>query len=290
MDYFKGKVKLLEKIRLSRSKESRERSKELVDKSNISKCEFCDSLFTEEDLKKNSHVCPTCGRNFYIDAIDRLDDLMDHGYSIIDFKLENPNPLNFPSYNDKRADFQKSTGYDEAVVVCKGKIRNEPCYVFVMNKNFMMASMGLEVGQRIRRCFDLASEDGLAVVGFCASGGARMQEGTYSLMQMANTTFAVREHSDKGNFYLAVLTDPTTGGVSASFASIADIIIAEPKARIGFTGRRVIEQTIGEKLPEDFQTTEFLFDHGFLDDIVSRENQRRYISKLLNYHRREYEY
>lgn len=289
MDYFKGKVKLLEKIRISRSKESRERSKEMVDNSNISKCEFCDSLFTDEDLKKNSRVCPVCGRNFHIDVIERLDDLMDSGYSLIEFELKNPNPLGFPNYDEKRSGFQESTGYDEAVVICKGKIRDESCYVFVMNKNFMMASMGLEVGQRIRKCFDLASEENLPVVGFCASGGARMQEGTYSLMQMANTSFAVREHSDKGNFYLAVLTDPTTGGVSASFASLADITIAEPKARIGFTGRRVIEQTIGEKLPDDFQTTEFLFEHGFLDAIVSREKQREYISRLLNYHRRAYE-
>lgn len=283
MDYFKNKVDLLKKIRVARKFNENKRNEEID--FDIGRCKDCDTLLSLEELDDNLMVCPHCGNHYFIDVYKRLDTFFDQ-YEIINFESTSPNPLNFSGYDDKRRLAIEKTGLDEAVVICKGKIGEDSLYAFVMNSKFMMASMGIEVGERIVKCFEMAKKDKLPVVGFCASGGARMQEGIFSLMQMANTSFAVKEHCDEGNLYIAVLTDPTTGGVSASFANLADIIIAEPRARIGFTGRRVIEQTIGQKLPKDFQRAEFLYQHGFLDDIVERKNLKNYISILLSYHRR----
>ncbi|RLK63052.1 acetyl-CoA carboxylase carboxyl transferase subunit beta [Atopobacter sp. AH10] len=247
-------------------------------------CKSCKKPIEKEELKSNHNLCPACGAHFYISPYDRLDLCFDQ-YERIEFSQHVDNPINFPGYADKKQLAKERSGLDEAIVIAKAKIKDLETYVFVMDKEFMMASMGIEVGERICRCFEMAQEEGLPVVGFCASGGARMQEGIYSLMQMANTSFAIKDFSDAGGFFLAVLTNPTTGGVLASFASLADMTIAEPFATIGFTGRRVIEQTIKEKLADDFQTSEFQLAHGFLDEIVSRQDLHDYIEKALAYHR-----
>lgn len=282
MDYFKRKLEVLEKIK--KIKSNRVKLKENKKDINFINCKSCKLNIKEIEFSKNLMVCPNCGHHGKIGLKDRIENLLD-SYSIIQFDQENPNPLKLKNYYDKREELRKKSFTDEAVLVCKGLIKDNPCYLFAMDNSFFMGSMGIEVGKRIVKCFDMAREEGLAVIGICSSGGARMQEGIFSLMQMGNTVFAVREHSDEKNLYISILTDPTTGGVSASFANLADIIIAEPKARICFTGRRVIEQTIHEKLPEEFQTSEFLLEHGFLDDIVPRKAQKDYIAKLLEYHR-----
>lgn len=288
MDYFKRKTNVLEKIKKVREKRTGMFKRDSNRMLQFYECKECHRVLTDFQLEENLMVCPECGYHNKISARDRLDSLMDD-YVLIEFEENSPNPLDFPGYNEKRDKERDKTSLSEAVLVCKGRIKKNECYVFVMDSLFMMGSMGMEVGKRIVKCFDLAKEENLPVIGFCASGGARMQEGIFSLMQMANTTFAVREHSDKKNLYISVLTDPTTGGVSASFANLADVIIAEPRARICFTGRRVIEQTIKQELPKEFQTSEFLLKHGFLDDVVERKNLKNYLGTILEYHRRDYE-
>lgn len=284
-DYFDKKFSIFKKIK-SRRSEIRERaSVNKEPKKRIETCVSCQKLFTYRELENNLYVCPSCNHHYTFDIKLRIDSLFD-SYEIIKLNLKDFDPLNFPEYREKKKNLRSSTGYEEGLILVKGIIGGSPLYSFFMNPVFMMGSMGQYVGKGIVKCFDMARSERLPVLGVCASGGARMQEGIFSLVQMANTSFGVREHSDEGNLFLALLTDPTTGGVSASFASLADIIIGEPKARIGFTGRRVIEQTIRQKLPEDFQTSEFLFNHGFLDDIVQRKDQKKYISKILAYHRR----
>ena len=286
MDYFKKKEEVRNKIKRLRESISNVRNPKSKPGIPLLKCDQCGSVSYEIDLKESIRVCPKCGFHMKMSAMDRLSFLMD-SYRLIEFEKEEADPLDFPNYKKKKNLAREQSGLDEAVILAKGEILGEESYIFIMESSFLMASMGLEVGKRIAYCFDMAREESLPVIGFSASGGARMQEGIYSLMQMANTSFAVREHSEDGNLYISFLTDPTTGGVSASFANLGDIILAEPKARICFTGRRVIEQTIREELPESFQSSEFLFEHGFLDDIVERKNQKVYLSKLLRYHRRK---
>ena len=194
------------------------------------------------------------------------------------------NPLCTPGYEDKLASARKRTSLEEAVVTGKGMIGSEEAVICVMDCRFMMASMGSVVGEKITRLFERATDMDLPVIMFTASGGARMQEGIISLMQMAKTSAAIKRHSDKGLLYITVLTDPTTGGVTASFAMLGDIILAEPGALIGFAGPRVIEQTIGQKLPEGFQRSEFLLEHGFVDAVVARKGMKKYLSNILKLH------
>ena len=198
--------------------------------------------------------------------------------------IETQDPLNFPGYQKKLATMREKTGLDEAVLTGTASIKGQKIALGIMDSNFIMASMGSVVGEKITRLFELATEEKLPVVLFTASGGARMQEGIVSLMQMAKISAAVQRHSKAGLFYLTVLTDPTTGGVTASFAMEGDIIIAESQALVGFAGRRVIESTVREQLPDNFQKAEFLQEHGFVDVIVKRSEMRSTIADLLAFH------
>ncbi len=232
-----------------------------------------------------SKVCSECGYHARLTAKERLAMTIDKDSLIeLNADMTSKNPMGFENYETKILEIQKQTGLKDAVVTGECTIKTKPCVIAVMDSHFMMASMGSVVGEKITRAFEYAVEKDLPVIIFTASGGARMQEGIVSLMQMAKTSAAVKRHSDKGLLYITVLTDPTTGGVTASFASLGDIIIAEPKVLVGFAGRRVIEDTIRQRLPDDFQSAEFLLQHGFVDMIVARKNMRRTLSKLLRHH------
>lgn len=249
------------------------------------KCPRCQNVMFMDDYKAGLKVCSACSYHSRISARERLEITVDKGSFVeYDADLVSKNPLDFDGYPEKIAQAQEATGLKDAIITGECTIRTRKCVIGIMDSRFMMASMGSVVGEKIARAFERAIEKRLPVVLFTASGGARMQEGILSLMQMAKTSAAVARHSDAGLLYITVLTDPTTGGVTASFASLGDIIIAEPKVLIGFAGRRVIEDTIKQRLPDDFQSAEFLLEHGFVDMIVSRVNMRRTISKLLKLH------
>ncbi|TWT16487.1 acetyl-CoA carboxylase, carboxyltransferase subunit beta [Streptococcus sp. sy010] len=250
----------------------------------FAKCPSCKHIIYQKDLGV-AKICPSCGYNFRISAQERLALTVDEGtFEELFTGLETTNPLNFPNYDEKLRQVREATGLDEAVVTGLAKIKGQELALAIMDARFIMASMGTVVGEKITRLFELATKQGLPVVIFTASGGARMQEGIMSLMQMAKISAAVKRHSNAGLFYLTVLTDPTTGGVTASFAMEGDIILAEPQALIGFAGRRVIETTVRQTLPEDFQKAEFLLAHGFVDAIVPRMDLRERIAKLLAFH------
>ena len=230
----------------------------------------------------------TCGYHFRMNARQRIQFLTDPGsFQERDARLTADDALAFPGYQKKLATTRFSCREQEGVICGTAKIAGRSCALFVMEPYFMMGSMGMAVGEKITRLFEFAQAERLPVVGFTASGGARMQEGLLSLMQMAKTSGAIRRFSDDGGFYLTVLTDPTTGGVTASFAMEGDLILAEPGATVGFAGARVVEQTTKKKLPDGFQKAEFMLQHGFVDGIVSRKNQRDVIGKLLEFHIRE---
>ncbi len=249
------------------------------------KCPRCQNVMFMDEFKSAMKVCSACNYHARISARERLEITVDKDSFVeYDADLVSKDPLNFEGYPEKVEAAQKATGLRDAILTGECTIRTRKCVIGVMDSHFMMASMGSVVGEKIARAFERATEKRLPVVLFTASGGARMQEGILSLMQMAKTSAAIARHSDAGLLYITVLTDPTTGGVTASFASLGDIIIAEPKVLIGFAGRRVIEDTIKQRLPDDFQSAEFLLEHGFVDMIVSRVNMRRTISKLLKLH------
>ena len=251
------------------------------------RCPICKAIDTKRSVAKNKMVCPSCGYHYRINARTRIKAICDKGsFQELEMNIQTENPLNFPGYANKIESARAASGQMEGVVCGTATIRRQPCAVFVMDPPFMMGSMGSVVGEKITRLFEYATEHDLPVVGFTASGGARMQEGILSLMQMAKTSGAVHFHSDKGGLYITVLTDPTTGGVTASFAMLGDIILSEPNALIGFAGRRVIEQTTKKKLPEDFQRAEFLQDCGFVDAIVPRTELRATLERLLKQHSR----
>jgi acetyl-CoA carboxylase carboxyl transferase subunit beta len=235
---------------------------------------------------ENLHVCGTCGYHARLAWQERLSFTADEGsFREFDALMESKNPIGFPGYREKLAELQRERGTREAVVTGICAIMGYTAVIGIMDSYFMMASMGSVVGEKITRAFEYAAEKKRPVVLFTASGGARMQEGIFSLMQMAKTSGAVARHGKMGQLYITVLTDPTTGGVTASFASLGDIIIAEPKALIGFAGRRVIQGTIGQELPDDFQTAEFVHDHGFADMVVPRVRIRDVLARLLRMHR-----
>lgn len=251
------------------------------------RCPICKAIDTKRSVAKNKMVCPSCGYHYRISAKTRIKAICDKAsFQELEMNIQTENPLNFPGYANKIESARAASGQMEGVVCGTATIRRQPCAVFVMDPQFMMGSMGSVVGEKITRLFEYATEHDLPVVGFTASGGARMQEGILSLMQMAKTSGAVHFHSDKGGLYITVLTDPTTGGVTASFAMLGDIILSEPNALIGFAGRRVIEQTTKKKLPEDFQRAEFLQDCGFVDAIVPRTELRATLERLLKQHSR----
>ncbi|OFN80639.1 acetyl-CoA carboxylase, carboxyltransferase subunit beta [Streptococcus sp. HMSC061D10] len=253
----------------------------------FSQCPGCKYTIYQKDLG-SERICPHCGYTFRISAQERLALTIDMGTFLEMFKgIETQDPLNFPGYRKKLTLMREKTGLDEAVVTGTALIKGEKVALGIMDSNFIMASMGTVVGEKITRLFEYATAEKLPVVLFTASGGARMQEGIMSLMQMAKISAAVKRHSNAGLFYLTILVDPTTGGVTASFAMEGDIILAEPQSLVGFAGRRVIENTVREDLPEDFQKAEFLLEHGFVDAIIKRRELPDTIARLVRLHRRE---
>jgi len=250
------------------------------------KCTGCGQTLYKPDLEEALMTCQFCNAHFRMSAQERIKSILDEGsFQELDKNMISVNPLNYPDYEAKLENLSKSTDINEAVVTGLGKINDLELIIAVMDSRFMMGSMGSAVGEKLTRAVEKATEMRLPIVIFTASGGARMQEGIFSLMQMAKVSAAVARHSEAGLLYITVLTDPTTGGVTASFAMLGDIILSEPNALIGFAGRRVIEQTIKQKLPEEFQKAEFLLDHGFVDNIVHRKKLKETIGILLMMHK-----
>ncbi|GHV15183.1 acetyl-coenzyme A carboxylase carboxyl transferase subunit beta [Clostridia bacterium] len=249
-------------------------------------CAKCEKKIAAEKYEAAHKVCPLCGNHTRLRAGERIEYTVDPGsFAELYQNLETVDPLEFEGYLERIEKLKRMTGLNEAVVTGTAEIDGIRAAVAVMDAAFLMASMGSVVGEKITRLFEYATDERLPVIIFTASGGARMHEGIISLMQMAKISAAAAKHSDAGLMYITVLTDPTTGGVTASFASLGDYILAEPGAVIGFTGRRVIEGTIGTKLPDDFQTAEFMLAHGFVDAIVSRTEIRNVLGELLLLHR-----
>lgn len=255
----------------------------------LKKCNKCGAAILSEEVINGAYICPKCHGYFRVPAYKRIEMIADEGsFEEWDMDLDGmdgpPDPLQFKGYSEKIKKLREQTGLKEAVVTGRVKINGTQAVIGVCDGRFMMASMGYAVGEKITRAVERATNEKLPVILFTCSGGARMQEGIISLMQMEKTSAALKRHSDAGLLYVTVLTDPTTGGVTASFAMLGDIIIAEPQALIGFAGPRVIEQTIGEKLPEGFQRAEFLLEHGFVDQIVKRENMKPVLGRILKMH------
>ena len=249
------------------------------------KCGNCGEAVYTEDVENNDHVCPKCGYNFRLDAWQSIEMVLDEGsFEEWNNDLETSNPLNFPGYKEKLTAVREKTGLNEAIVTGEGKIHGQSVAMGVCDSRFLMGSMGEVVGEKVTRLVETATAKKLPLIIFCCSGGARMQEGIVSLMQMAKTSQAIKRHNDNGLLYVSVLTDPTTGGVTASFAMLGDIILAEPGALIGFAGPRVIEQTIGQKLPKGFQRSEFLLEKGLIDGIVKRRELRDTLSEIVRMH------
>ena len=250
------------------------------------KCDKCKEIIYKEDLHKNLSVCPNCGKNFRLSSRRRIKQIADEGtFKEIGADIVTKDPLNFKGYMKKVQMLKEKTKIEEAVKCGICEIEGEKAVLAVMDGNFLMGSMGEAVGERITLAIETATKKKLPLIIFCVSGGARMQEGIISLMQMAKTSSALTKLDKAGQLYISVLTDPTTGGVTASFASLGDIILAEPNALIGFAGPRVIEQTIKQKLPEGFQSSEFLLEHGFIDKIVERKDMKSTLAKLIRLHK-----
>ncbi len=248
-------------------------------------CSNCKNIIYTEDLKNNSNVCINCGNNFRLGSKERIEQIFDK-YTFVEMfdDIESINPLDFPGYEKKLSSNKVNSNIKEAVVTGCGQINSKLVATAIMDSNFMMGSMGSAVGEKITRIVEYATSKKLPLIIFSASGGARMQEGIFSLMQMAKISQSIGKHDDEGLLYISVITNPTTGGVTASFAMQGDIIIAEPGATIGFAGRRVIEGTIRQQLPEEFQTSEFSLEKGFVDSIVKRKDMKEHLSKILNLH------
>ena len=249
------------------------------------KCDNCKEILYKEEVHRNLSVCPNCGKHFRISSRRRIAQLVDEGtFQEMNSKMGLRDPLQFEGYQKKLEGLVEKTQIEEAVQTGEGEINRQKTMLAVMDGNFMMGSMGSVVGEKITLCIEEAIARKLPIILVCVSGGARMQEGIISLMQMAKTTNALMRLNEAGLLSICVLTDPTTGGVTASFASLGDIIIAEPKALIGFAGPRVIEQTVKQKLPEGFQSAEFLLEHGFIDKIVERKDLKKVLGELLKFH------
>ena len=248
-------------------------------------CPHCGQESQRKQVAQSLSVCPKCGYHFPVGAYYRLSMVLDPGsFRELHEKYPAGDPLSFPGYREKLESCQRKTGLTEAAVTAVGAIGGRKCVVGVLDNRFLMGSMSAAVGEKITLAIEYAGKNKLPLILFCASGGARMQEGILSLMQMAKTSAALARFSEKGLLYISVLTDPTTGGVTASFASLGDIILAEPGALIGFAGPRVIRQTIGQELPEGFQRAEFQMEHGFVDAVVPRTEIRDTLARLLRLH------
>ena len=249
------------------------------------KCDNCKEILYKEEVHENLNVCPNCGKHFRISSRRRIAQIVDEG-TFVEMNSDMPiqDPLHFEGYVKKIQALQEKTKLKEAVQTGIGEIYGEKVVLAVMDGNFMMGSMGSVVGEKITYAIEEATKQRLPIIIFCVSGGARMQEGIISLMQMAKTVQALMKLNEAGLLSVCVLTDPTTGGVTASFASLGDIILAEPKALIGFAGPRVIEQTVKQKLPEGFQSSEFLLEHGFIDKIVERKDMKKVLYQILKLH------
>lgn len=249
------------------------------------KCGQCQKQLYQKDLASNSYACSACGYHFRISARERVEDILDEkSFEELFGELKSGNPLSFEGYEEKVQQQMKKSGENEGVVTGVGTIEGHSVAIAVMNPMYMMGSMGSVIGEKLTLITEHATANKLPLVIFTASGGARMQEGVFSLMQMAKTSMALERHREAGQLYISVLTDPTTGGVTASFAMLGDIILSEPNALIGFAGPRVIEQTIRQKLPEGFQRAEFLLEHGFIDKIVKRNALHDTLGLLLQLH------
>ncbi|KKB37602.1 acetyl-CoA carboxylase, carboxyltransferase subunit beta [Bacillus thermotolerans] len=262
-----------------------EASKQDVPQGIMQKCPKCKKISYAKELKKNLSVCLGCGHHFGMTAFERRDSFIDEGtFQELDAEMTSANPLEFPDYEEKLEADRKKTEMNEAVLTGTGRVNGLEVVVAIMDANFRMGSMGSVVGEKITRAIEEADKRKVPFVIFTASGGARMQEGVLSLMQMTKTSVALKRFSENGGLIISIMTHPTTGGVSASFASLGDYNFAEPGALIGFAGRRIIEQTIHEKLPEDFQTAEFLLKHGQLDEVIHRHDLKEKIAFLLDIH------
>lgn len=270
----------LEKLNIRKKEESL--AKKDVPNDLMQKCVSCGRILVKEEILNNLNVCPMCNQHFRLKPEERLAQILDDKYEIL-FNDLKENYLDFPGYKEKLDVARADTGFDESIVCAKGKINGIKVLVGVMNSFFMMGSMGSVTGEKVTLLAEKAEKENLPLIIFTCSGGARMQEGIISLMQMAKTSAAIGKFREKG-LYISVLTDPTTGGVSASFAALADITLAEPNALIGFAGKRVIERTIKEVLPREFQTAEFNLDKGYLDKIVQRKDLKETLAKLLKLH------
>ncbi len=281
---------VIEKIRKVNTEETIRKKNEKASDMMIGKwvkCDDCKEIIYKEELHKNLSVCPNCGKHFRLSARRRIKQIADEGtFEIIGKEITTKNPLEFEGYLKKVETLKEKTKIEEAVTCGICEIEGERVVLGVMDSNFLMGSMGSAVGEKITLGIETAIKEKLPFIMFCVSGGARMQEGIISLMQMAKTSSAVARLHQEGLLYISILTDPTTGGVTASFASLGDIILAEPKALIGFAGPRVIEQTIKQKLPEGFQSSEFLLEHGFIDKIVQRKDMKSTIAKLIKLHKK----
>ncbi|MGS0665533.1 acetyl-CoA carboxylase, carboxyltransferase subunit beta [Staphylococcus arlettae] len=251
----------------------------------MTKCPQCKKIMYTKELSENLNVCFNCDHHIALTAYKRIDAISDEGtFTEFDKGMTSANPLDFPSYEEKLQKDQQKTELNEAVVTGTAELDGMPFGVAVMDARFRMGSMGSVVGEKICRIIEYCTEHRMPFILFSASGGARMQEGIISLMQMGKTSVSLKRHSEAGLLYISYITNPTTGGVSASFASVGDINLGEPKALIGFAGRRVIEQTINEKLPDDFQTAEFLLEHGQLDKVVHRKEMKDTLTTILKMH------
>lgn len=249
------------------------------------KCPRCGTVEFMEEFNNRSKVCSGCNYHSRLSAWERIELTIDKGTLVeFDKNMKSKNPIGFPDYDEKQAKLREETGLNDAIITGEATICGIQSIIAVMDSRFMMASMGSVVGEKLTRAFEYATEMKLPIVVFTASGGARMQEGIVSLMQMAKSSGAVARHSQAGLLYITVMTDPTTGGVTASFASLGDIIIAEPKVLIGFAGRRVIEGTIKQRLPDDFQSAEFMLENGFVDMIIERKRMKRTLAHLFKLH------
>ena len=249
-------------------------------------CPGCKKMLFTAELEDAASVCPHCGHHFKLSATGRIAMMCDeNSFKAWDTTLRSVDPLAFPDYTGKLNSLRLQNLQNDAVLTGSARIEGSPCAVFAMEPQFMMGSMGSVVGEKITRLFERANANRLPVIGFTVSGGARMQEGLYSLMQMAKTSGAVKHHSKAGLLYVAVLTDPTTGGVTASFAMEGDILLAEPGALIAFAGPRVIEQTVRQKLPKNFQKAEFLVEKGFLDAVIPRQKLKKALAQILRLHK-----
>lgn len=285
-DRFYDRKKLMDILRKNRDKLKRENQRELPDDYFI-KCPSCKEVLVRTIVSEKHEVCPKCGHHFKMPLSQRLFLLFGEEYELLSPDPIYDNPIDFPGYLEKCEDIKTRTGAKEAAVWGVGSIEGYQTAFFFLDPAFLMGSMGSYVGEMVTMAFEYAVEKGLPVLGISASGGARMQEGIVSLMQMAKTMLAVNQHDEAGLLYVSLLTHPTTGGVSASFALMGDVNLAEPEALIGFAGPRVIKETIGEELPEGFQTAEFLRDKGFIDEVVPRHKLRKTMEMLLRLHQKE---